>query len=60
MSDQVEVICGASAARCRCALPVGHDGAHVCGGADCAGSWKGTYGEADFSVVRWPLPLDAL
>ena len=54
MSDTAELICGAAAYACRCSLPPGHSGAHVCG--NDGGSWTGTFGCDDFGVVAWPDP----
>lgn len=54
MNEQAEVICGAPAADCRCGLPPGHAGAHLCADENCAGSWTGTFNGGDFAVVSWP------
>jgi hypothetical protein len=52
-----DVICGAVAASCTCALPVDHDGPHECNPSLCTGSWSGDMDMDDFEVVRLPWPV---
>ncbi len=49
-SSETQAICGARASECRCGLPPGHEGPHVCADtARCSGSWTGTFDRDDFN-----------
>ncbi len=49
-----KVICGATAARCRCVLTPGHDGPHECEPELCGGSWTGSQEDGTFKTVSLP------
>lgn len=55
LAELAASICGARACWCRCIEAPDHRPPHRC---TCGGSWRGTYGEADFEPVVWPLPTD--
>lgn len=54
MSEAVSVVCGATAASCRCALEPGHVGPHSCAVPGCGGEWRGTFLGTDFEIVNLP------
>lgn len=56
MNDQPQVICGARAHACVCALPPGHpeDEPHACGNDQ--GKWLGDPDTESFEVISYPYP----
>lgn len=59
MITEGTVVCGATAAQCKCDLPPGHPMPHECKDKQgCGGAWNGTYSEtdrSDFEIVRLPV-----
>lgn len=57
----VEPTCGATAANCKCSLPIDHsrDTAHHCTDSGpfgvCNGKWRGTYETYSFEIVQFPI-----
>lgn len=53
------VLCSATAAKCVCVKPLGHDTkgdpVHACDKWTCGGEWTGTFGALTFRMVTPPL-----